>query len=164
MTDGEHDHDTRPNSTTLRVERQSVCGGTSQASAGRDDRGKEAEIESATEAAGKEKSVRAYVDSSVPDFPKSFRISEMHLAPMSDNGNMHRTTARMTSNRLAHDCCENRVAAMFRVINTNSREVLCSEIETIEEAHKIAAECESHETEPECTIQQFVDGEWVKVA
>jgi hypothetical protein len=53
---------------------------------------------------------------------------------------------------------------MFRIINVNSREVLARDIETIEEAREIAAECESHETQPEVSIQSNLDGEWVSVA
>lgn len=54
---------------------------------------------------------------------------------------------------------------MYRVINSNSREVLSLDtIETLAQAIEVANEIESHETEPEVTIQELIDGEWVKVA
>lgn len=52
---------------------------------------------------------------------------------------------------------------MYRVINANSNEVLSlDEITKISEARSLASEIESHESQPEVTIQQLVDGEWVE--
>lgn len=56
-------------------------------------------------------------------------------------------------------------AANYRVFNINSREVLSlDDIGTLEEAQRIADECEQHESQPEVEIQQLIDGEWIKVA
>ena len=53
---------------------------------------------------------------------------------------------------------------MFRAINAVSREVLSLDaIETIEEARSVAAEIESHESQPEVSIQSDESGEWVAV-
>ena len=53
---------------------------------------------------------------------------------------------------------------MFRIINTASREVLSLDaISTIEEAREIAAEIETHESQPEVSIQSDESGEWVSV-
>ena len=53
---------------------------------------------------------------------------------------------------------------MYRVINVASNEVLSlDEITTLAEAKTVAAEIESHESEPEVTIQESINGEWVTV-
>ena len=54
---------------------------------------------------------------------------------------------------------------MYRIIDTNSREVLSLDpIATIEAARDAANEIEAHESQPDVAIQSNASGEWVTVA
>ena len=42
----------------------------------------------------------------------------------------------------------------FRVVNANSGEALTEWMESNIEVHLLAAECEQHETQPECRVER----------
>ena len=46
----------------------------------------------------------------------------------------------------------------YAVLNVGSGEILSPWYTTEERAHKVAAECESHETQPDCEVVRF--SEW----
>ena len=46
----------------------------------------------------------------------------------------------------------------YAVLNVGSREIISTWYATEEEAHAVAAECEAHETQPDCNVVRF--SEW----